>query len=127
MINATEYLLGTFIGNWRVYFWISCKIFYFRIVSIIIENEFNSNFMIDFFWKFNILFKNVYKKNPTNNVFLFRFLKKSWCFYFSLRHLGFTRCPLSRFSNPMYLLTQNSSVFENRWRLDWDRVQSVKR
>jgi hypothetical protein len=26
----------------------------------------------------------------------------------------------------MYLLTQNSLVFENRWRVDWDRVKSVK-
>jgi hypothetical protein len=29
--------------------------------------------------------------------------------------------------NTTYLSTQNSLVFENRWRFDWDRVQSVKR
>jgi hypothetical protein len=44
-----------------------------------------------------------------------------------LRHLGFTRCLIGRFLKLMYLSTQNSLVFENRWRFDWDRMQSVKR
>jgi hypothetical protein len=59
--------------------------------------------------------------------------KKKSCFWYSCRHLkflrrlGFTWCLTSGSFNTMYLSTQNSLVFENRWRFDWDRVQSVKR
>jgi hypothetical protein len=45
--------------------------FLFQNVSIVIESEFNSNFMIDFYWKFNVFFKKVYLKKSQKSGFFY--------------------------------------------------------
>jgi hypothetical protein len=40
---------------------------------------------VDFYWKFYVLFKNDYEKNPKKEFFLNRFMKKSNLFTSSFR------------------------------------------
>jgi hypothetical protein len=47
--------------------------------------------MIVFYCKFNVLFKKVFLKNLKKEVFLYRFLKKNWSFYFELSYIILVR------------------------------------